>query len=217
MEALFNLIGYVVYTALGILALWGGFNCVLAWRRVVNVRFRDEDDQDEFLDDLDTKLNAADFDGAIALCEDDRRALPQLALFAVEMRSLDFPQLRRRLSERFQQDVLADLDHRLSWVTTVIKTAPMLGLFGTVIGMMGAFANLSEGTKVDTALMAENIMLALITTACGLAIAVPLLICSATITLRIRKMENLLSVGTAHLLDSMKPLTATPARRAAGA
>jgi biopolymer transport protein ExbB len=212
MEALFNLIGYVVYTALGVLALWGGFNCVLAWRRVVNVRFRDEDDQDEFLDDLDSKLNAADFDGVIALCEDDR-----LALFAVEMRNLDFPQLRRRLSERFQQDVLADLDHRLSWVTTVIKTAPMLGLFGTVIGMMGAFANLSEGTKVDTALMAENIMLALITTACGLAIAVPLLICSATINLRIRKMENLLSVGTAHLLDAMKALTATPPRRAAGA
>ncbi len=217
MEALFNLIGYVVYTALGILALWGGFNCVLAWRRVANVRFRDEDDQDEFLDELDTRLNAADFDGVVALCEDDRRALPQLALFAVEMRNIDFPQLRRRLSERFQQDVLADLDHRLTWVTTVIKTAPMLGLFGTVIGMMGAFANLSEGTKVDTGMMAENIMLALITTACGLAIAVPLLICSATINLRIRKMENLLSVGTAHLLDSMKALTATPTRRAAGA
>ena len=51
-------------------------------------------------------------------------------------------------------------------------------------------------------------MVALVTTACGLAIAVPLVLCSASITLRIRKMENLLTVGIARLLDSMKVIMA---------
>jgi biopolymer transport protein ExbB len=204
MATLFNIIGVVTYAALGIVALWGGFNVVLAWRRVAQVRFRDELDQDEFLDELDRYLLNGRIKEAIELCEDDRRAMPQLALLAIELRELEFPKLRRRLTERFQQDVLADLEHRLSWVATVIKTAPMLGLFGTVIGMMGAFADLSSGSKVDPARMAENIMFALITTAIGLSIAVPLLICNASINVRIRKTEDLVASGLARLLDTMK-------------
>jgi biopolymer transport protein ExbB/TolQ len=96
------------------------------------------------------------------------------------------------------------LEHRLSWVATVIKTAPMIGLFGTVIGMMGAFADLASGSKVDPARMAENIGFALITTALGLAIAVPLLISNASINVRIRKTEDLVASGLARLLDTMK-------------
>ena len=217
MEKLFQLIGYADYLALAILAIWGAFNLVLAWRRVSLVRFRDEYDQEDFLNELDARLGVGNIEGALELCEEDRRALPQLALYAVENRDLDYSQLRRRLSERFQQDVYADLDHRLSWVSTVIKSAPMLGLFGTVIGMMGAFSNLADSTNVDPGKMAENIMLALITTAIGLAIAVPLLICSASITLRIRKMENLLSVGVAHLLESVKSVAGASRPKVAGA
>jgi biopolymer transport protein ExbB/TolQ len=217
MQDLFTFIGNVDYAGLAILALWGSFNAVVAWRRVAMVRFRDEGDQQEFLDELDERLVHGRFEDAVELCEDDRRALPQLALYAIEMRDMELPKLRRRLAERFQQDVMADLEHRLSWVGTVIKSAPMLGLFGTVIGMMGAFANLSEGTKADPGQMAENIMLALITTAIGLAIAVPLILCSATINVRIRKMEHLLQGGAARLLDTMTLLASSGPRRVANA
>jgi biopolymer transport protein ExbB/TolQ len=204
MEELFKLIGTLDYIALAVVAVWGAFSAVLAWRRVAQVRFKNESVQDEFLDEVDSLLLSKRFKDVTELCENDRRALPQLATYAVELRDLEFPSLRRRLHERFQQDVIADLEHRLSWVATVIKTAPMLGLFGTVIGMMGAFANLSTGTNVDPAAMAENIMLALITTAVGLAIAVPLLVVSAGIQVRMRKTEDLVAIGLARLLDTMK-------------
>lgn len=204
MSTLFDLIGYITYAALAIVALWGGFNVILAWRRVAQVRFKDELEQEEFLDELDRHLLSGRIKDAIELCEDDRRATSQLALYAIEMREMEFHKLRRRLQERFQQDVLADLEHRLSWVATVIKSAPMIGLFGTVIGMMGAFKDLASGTKVDPAQMANNITFALITTAVGLAIAVPLLLCNASINVRIRKTEDLVSYGLARLLDTMK-------------
>ena len=70
--------------------------------------------------------------------------------------------------------------------------------------MMAAFSNLatSDG-KPDTGEMAGNIMLALITTACGLAIAVPLVLCTADINIRIRKMEDLVASGITHLMDSL--------------
>jgi biopolymer transport protein ExbB/TolQ len=130
--------------------------------------------------------------------------MPQLAAYAIENRDMEYSKLQRRLTDRLHSDVLADLEHRLSWVGTVVKTAPMLGLFGTVIGMMGAFANLGSGTKVDPGQLAEDIFFALITTAVGLATAMPLLVCLAAINVRIRKMEDLISIGLTRLIEAVK-------------
>ena len=85
----------------------------------------------------------------------------------------------------------------------------MIGLLGTVMGMMGAFANLSSGEKVDTIQMASDIQFALITTACGLAIAVPLVLATASINIRVRKMEDLVGWGLTRLFESMKLVLAS--------
>jgi biopolymer transport protein ExbB/TolQ len=206
MQVLFTYLGYLVYVVLAALALWGAYCVIMVWRRVGQTRFADAHEQEEFLTELEQILAAQNYQAAGQLCEGDRRALPQLALFVIDHRELDYEKLRRRVGERFQQDVLSDIEHRLSWVTTVIKSAPMIGLLGTVMGMMGAFANLSSGEKVDTIQMAGDIQFALITTACGLAIAVPLVLCSASINIRLTKMEDLISSGLGRLLESMKSL-----------
>jgi biopolymer transport protein ExbB/TolQ len=106
--------------------------------------------------------------------------------------------------DRFQRDVLADLEQRLAWVNTVIKSAPMVGLLGTVIGMMGAFAKLATAESVDPAQLASNIQVALITTACGLSIAIPLVLSTASIVIRIRKLEDLVGAGMSHFFDTFK-------------
>ena len=204
MQVLFTYLGNFVYVVLAALALWGAYCVVMVWRRVGTTRFSDEFEQDEFMEELEESIKANDMGAATELCEDDRRAMPQLALFALNNRELGYDKLRHRLAERFQQDVMADIEHRLSWVGTVIKSAPMIGLLGTVMGMMGAFANLSSGEKVDTIQMASDIQFALITTACGLAIAVPLVLATASINIRVRKMEDLVSWGLTRLFESMK-------------
>ncbi|MEX2169303.1 MAG: MotA/TolQ/ExbB proton channel family protein [Pirellulales bacterium] len=204
MDTLYWLIGVLTYGAIALVALWGAFCLILVWRRVAQTRFRSPDAQEEFLDELDSHLARRDFEGAAALCEDDRRALPQLALYAIENRDLGPARVQKRLIERFQQDVLADIEHRLSWVGTVIKSAPMLGLFGTVTGMMAAFGNLSKGGSVNQTKMAEDIMFALITTALGLAIAMPLIIGLASINVRLRKMEDSVAAGMSRMLETFR-------------
>ena len=204
MQVLFTYLGNFVYVVLAALALWGAYCVVMVWRRVGSTRFSDELEQDEFMEELEQSIQANNLQAAAELCEDDRRAMPQLALFAINHRDLGYEKLRHRLAERFQQDVMADIEHRLSWVGTVIKSAPMIGLLGTVMGMMGAFANLSSGEKVDTIQMAADIQFALITTACGLAIAVPLVLATASINIRVRKMEDLVGWGLTRLFESMK-------------
>ena len=206
MQVLFLYLGYVVYLVLAILALWGAYCVIMVWRRVSQTRFSDEHEQEEFLTELEQTLEAQNYNAAADLCEGDRRAMPQLAMYTISNRELGYEKLRRRVGERFQQDVMSDIEHRLSWVTTVIKSAPMIGLLGTVMGMMGAFANLSTGEKVDPAKMAEDIQFALITTACGLAIAVPLVICTASINIRLTKMEDLVGSGLGRMFESMKSI-----------
>ena len=49
---------------------------------------------------------------------------------------------------RAAHDVMADLEYRVSWVNTVIKAAPMIGLLGTVVGMMGAFGSLAAAETI---------------------------------------------------------------------
>jgi biopolymer transport protein ExbB/TolQ len=70
--------------------------------------------------------------------------------------------------------------------------------------MMGAFDNLSSGAKVDPGQMAKDIMFALITTALGLSIAVPLVILTNSINIRLRKMEDLVTLGLTRLAESIK-------------
>lgn len=61
---------------------------------------------------------------------------------------------------------------KLTWLSVVGNIAPMLGLLGTVQGMIMAFENLAGGAP-DVGLLAQNISQALFTTAGGLTIAVP--------------------------------------------
>lgn len=203
-ELLFTIVGYLTYLGLAAIAIWGAFNLILVWRRVVMTRFRDEEELDAFIEAIDEPVSAKKYDEAIALCGEDRRAMPQLALYAIMNREQGADRVERQLAERFQLDVMSDIDYRLSWVSTVIKSAPMIGLLGTVVGMMGAFSNLSSGTKVDTGKMAEDIMFALVTTACGLGIAVPLLLAREGINVRIRKMEDLVTAGVSQILEVLR-------------
>jgi biopolymer transport protein ExbB/TolQ len=200
----FAVLGNLMYVGLGMIAVWGAFCVVMVWNRVREKRFRNEDQQAEFLDALDDPILRGDFEAAENLLAMDKRAMSQLALLAIMNRDIGFAKVRQLLVDRFQRDVLADLEYRLSWVNTVIKSAPMIGLLGTVMGMMGAFKTLASQETVKPAQLAGDISFALITTAIGLTIAIPLLLATASINVRIRKMEDLVASGLTRFLDTFR-------------
>ncbi len=81
------------------------------------------------------------------------------------------------LSERLDAEAglaLSRLGRGFRLLDTIAQLAPLLGLFGTVLGMIDAFQNLqTSGASVDPSLLAGGIWVALITTAVGLAVAMP--------------------------------------------
>jgi len=200
----YDIVANAIYVVLAGVALWGAYHCVMVWRSVAQRRFRSEDEQNDFLNAVGEPLAQQQFDEVSAMCEGDPRAVSQLVTLAANNRQIGYSKIRQMLMDRFQRDVLADLEYRLSWVNTVIKSAPMVGLLGTVVGMMGAFDKLATATNVKPDQLAENISVALITTACGLSIAIPLIMATASINVRISKMEDLVSAGMTRFLDEFK-------------
>lgn len=67
----------------------------------------------------------------------------------------------------------ARLQNRINYLSVIGVCSPMIGLLGTVIGMMGAFSALGESGASDTAKLSEHIGEVLVATASGLFIAIP--------------------------------------------
>lgn len=86
------------------------------------------------------------------------------------------------------EERFARLERGLGTLDMVAQLAPLLGLFGTVIGMIEAFQKLqSAGSSVDPSLLAGGIWVALLTTAAGLAVAMPTSLVLSWLTARMQR------------------------------
>jgi biopolymer transport protein ExbB len=204
LNTIWDWIGLADYIALAVVAAYGAFCCVLIWTRVGQKWFKTEEAQDEFLDSIEADLRAGNFEAVESACEGDQRAIPMLVNLGVMNRQLGYAKVKHLLAERFQRDVLAELERNVSWVSTVVKTAPMLGLFGTVTGMIGAFATLASAASVEPTKLAKDINVALYTTAIGLSIAIPLVMTLNAVNIRIRHMQELVGSGMTRFLEAFK-------------
>jgi flagellar motor component MotA len=203
-QSVYDWIGLADYCALASVALFGAFCCYLVWTRVGQKWFKSEEEQNAFLDSIEPDLLAGNFEAVEEACSSDPRAVPMLINIGVMNHEMGFAKVKHLLMERFQRDVLADLETNISWVTTVIKTAPMLGLFGTVTGMIGAFATLAAAQSVEATALAKDINVALYTTAIGLCIAIPLVMALNAVNNRIRHMEELVGSGVTRFLEGFR-------------
>ncbi|MBY5935649.1 MotA/TolQ/ExbB proton channel family protein [Tateyamaria omphalii] len=85
-----------------------------------------------------------------------------------------FDGLGRDRLQAMAEDRFSRLERGFRFLETVAQLAPLLGLFGTVLGMIEAFQALqAAGAQVDPSILAGGIWVALLTTAVGLAVAMP--------------------------------------------
>ncbi len=196
--------GDTTYVFLTINFLWGLYCVIVVMRRLKQLRFKNETEQAAFVEAVGQHIKRGTVDQALTMCEDDPRALPQLALASLQNRQLNFDQMRHFLGEILQRDVIGDLEYRVSWIATVIKSGPLLGLFGTVLGMMAAFGRIGTGEKVEPAQIADEIAVALICTAMGLVTAIPFGYFLSAINIRMRMLQDSLGSALLRFLENFK-------------
>lgn len=93
------------------------------------------------------------------------------------------------------------LERGLTVLATIANVAPMLGFLGTVIGMILAFQAIEIAGQVDPSLVAAGIKVALITTAAGLTIAIPVNVAYNYFVTRVDRLIADMEIGTQKVLD----------------
>ena len=81
-----------------------------------------------------------------------------------------------RAAQTASSEALTAMESRMTWLATIANGATFVGLFGTVMGIMDAFHGLGTAGTATLRAVAPGISAALITTAAGLAVAIPALV-----------------------------------------
>ena len=202
----FVIFGYTIYASLALAALFGVFLFLLLFNRIRGKRFSNVAAEDQFQEEVNEMLAKKDFDGIAGMCDSPpywSKAVPQMILVALANRDRPLKKLQQLLGQRFEREIVADLEYGMSWINTVVKSAPMLGLLGTVSGMIQAFAKIATSKGGDPTALADDISFALFTTALGLTVAIPLVVAGAMLHVRIGKFQDNVQDQLGQFLENL--------------
>ncbi|WP_286235890.1 MotA/TolQ/ExbB proton channel family protein [Thalassotalea sediminis] len=125
--------------------------------------------------------------------------LGRVMLVKDENKNADTETLELKLSERILAEV-PKITSRLTLIKIVSVVAPLIGLLGTVTGMINTFQAITLFGTGDPKLMAGGISQALVTTVLGLVVAIPMVFISTLLNTRSRGIINILQQQSAGII-----------------
>lgn len=147
----------------------------------------------EVVDEVEALIEAGEYQEAMELCEAEPSYFTNIVASGLPRLNASFEAMEKSVEEVSEEEQLK-LFMKIGWLSLIASVAPMLGLLGTVQGMILAFKVIAA-TKgaAEPADLAENISLALITTLLGLCVAIPMT--TAFVFLRNRVVRTTLEIA----------------------
>jgi biopolymer transport protein ExbB len=173
------------------------------------------------MQDLSPKLLAGEFDAALQISRKQKGSAARVLEQAIGHRHLPIPQLQQRINTAIELEQV-EMERNLGVLGTLSNIGPLIGLFGTVIGIIRAFADIARTGSGGSSVVAMGVAEALITTAVGIVIAVVATIFFNVFVRRIRTRiaeledvrEEFFSLMTQRTAAPERPVHSQPARRA---
>ena len=126
----------------------------------------------EFMVELQDALKQDGPEGAAELCANTRGPVATVLHAGLLRLDRGIENVEKSIEESGAIE-MAFLERGLVWLSTVANLAPLVGFLGTVSGMIRAFNDIAAAGDVDPSVVAGGISEALITTASGLVVAIP--------------------------------------------
>ncbi len=150
-------------------------------------------------------LAKGEFDKVKAIVKKDKSTISQM----LDMGLARQGKMRRRTDaeiamEESMMEIIPRLEKRTPYVALLSNIATLLGLLGTIMGLIEAFtavANANPAEKAD--MLSASISVAMNTTAFGLMVAIPLLLCHATLTSTTGQIIDSLEMASVKALNSI--------------
>lgn len=124
---------------------------------------------------IDEALGRADLAGAQTICDENPGIIANITragLARIKGDQFDPASVEKAMEESSVEEVAGPFIN-ISYLSIIATLAPMVGMLGTVSGMIKAFRNIALGGMGKPELLADNISEALITTAVGLIVGIP--------------------------------------------
>ncbi len=148
------------------------FSLTIMVERLIYLR-RIRIDSDKFLAELSSMLRRSQIEKAITTCELTEKPLANILKAGILKFGAKKEEIKEAIEEAGTQEVPL-LEKGLGVLATIAHISPLLGLLGTVIGMISTFQVIQQKVyTVNPADLAQGIWVALITTALGLSVAIP--------------------------------------------
>ncbi len=154
------------------------------------------------LGEVDELIAQHKLDAALQRCEESKA--PAARILKAGLRRHDEGAERAmRAVENAGVIELAGLERGLVWLATLSNVAPLLGFLGTVVGMIQAFQAIQIAGEVEATLVAGGIKVALITTAAGLTIAIPINIAHNYFVTQVDRLVISMEESTQKMIDAL--------------
>jgi biopolymer transport protein ExbB len=138
----------------------------------VNIR-RDKLCRPELIDEVEALLDENELQEALELCESEPNFFTNMMAAGLQRASLGYDEMKSAAENRGGVEILK-LSQKVGWILWLSNIGPLLGLFGTVTGMIAAFNVIKAlGAAVTPTDLATGISAALITTFDGLVVSMP--------------------------------------------
>jgi len=131
---------------------------------------------DEFISHVEGLLKKQELSEAFSLCRNDTSSISKIFLAGLKNIEKGMWLVKEAIEERGGREAII-LEKNVGILSTIANLTPLLGLLGTVFGMIKTFNAISVQGIGNPAPLAGGIAEALITTATGLCIAIPVLVC----------------------------------------
>ena len=175
---------------------------------------------DRFMNTAEAMIRKRDFLGLVAYCHRQNQSIARITQrfvdFLTKNSNVSFSEIREVAQAEGSRQA-SMLSQRISYLADVGSIAPMLGLLGTVTGMIKSFLEISAGNfeGVRQMQLASGVSEALITTAYGLLIGIPSMICYSFFRGRVQKYIAELEAAATHLLAMLNAQLQHAPQRAA--
>lgn len=128
-----------------------------------------------FVENLIQKLEGRDIKAAQSMCKKQSNLVAAVALAGMDRKAKGKVVMREAMENAARKEI-GKLWQNIAYLGDIAAIAPLLGLLGTVIGMIQAFSVISSaGASLKPIMLVGGISKALITTAAGLVVAIPAL------------------------------------------
>lgn len=161
----------------------------------------------EVIVELETLLDEEQYEEAINLCEASKNYITNIAGAAIARVGEGYEAMQNAAQGATEEENLK-LIQKISWLSLFGNLGPMLGLFGTVVGMVITFQVIAESTgSPSPAELAGGIFSALVTTVWGLMVSMPALGFFFVFKMKVQKLTFELSSVAMEIVDRFKPVS----------